>query len=992
MARRYYDTPQRVFQLFKNHPALSQMYSEFGIEIDGIKRVAEFLVLNHEKVEVVDLKNIYKSQTINTFEPDQEDPVKGSVDIFNNLPTMGLEQGDIYLVEEPYPGTYYYWDGAEWKQDPNSIDKSRIQYLTTLYQERGHKVWEPDSGTFIAMETEEGKIEWEAVNGDQDYTIIRISDLPKNPVPGDIYKVLGEDLIDIISSLYGLVDMGMVPPWDQYVSSRKTNLQELLNMTVYLYRYGVTDNFYEKNIWQFIPEYDRDLMLEEPKIKLFMESIGRKLDQLEDKLTRLQDVYDIDEVPDEMLDHLGQMLGYEKEDFSLSNVSFRELLKNIIEIYKIKGTNYSFSFFFKFLGFNVNLKEFYFNRNVQNPESFPGVDVENVEYYLTTKNPIFETEWGNPASNLEQIRSLDDWDLECDLLVEAGCSNPINYMLGRETYNNDGLTWHKNPWTFFKTNLIEYELNPFFEKVNLTSSDNETIKKYIKFLSPTYLFTWINVNLAPWIEDINIFENSEEWLTVELNKTLGDFTGEGFKDYDNVVDYFQVWDEKQNKLIPYTEADEMLTSIVNNLNLGGDDRVGAQLRHDGVYIRQPGHPSHITNVFHDGATRLNFDNLGIMIKRTDDVDYDNYYSTLAELPTTETEDTVAFVEETGLYYIYKDPAPYWELIENSALIPSTVDESHTFSTYSILLQQINAIVGDIYRVSDTNRYYMYHNDDPLWVQASDAEHRYHKWLDYSYRPYPSYPINVKPSPGIKLKLNEVDFIWDEIYAQEGYWVQVSKDINFSNLVFEEFIYDGTNYVENVLLENDNYFWRVRTKNNLSILQWHMSIIDNIETTYSNIKNYFVFDGVDTYSVRLDLTGQEKDELVGILAATGNKFDWGQWSSIYRFEISGLPFPYDGQVIDDISYQYINQVYDQITGEMTGISLNLAWKPETNVETYEVVIAIQPDMSQVIYMSESEESSMQIELPNGDYYWRYRLKKFNQDWQDYSNVMHFTLDI
>ena len=941
MARRYYNTPQRVFQLFKNHPALSQMYTEFGVEIDGIKRVAEFLVLNHDKITEYDLQNIYKSRTPLSYEPDQINPIIGQVESLDQLPTTDLTQGDIWYISEPYPGKYYYWDGLVWKEDPNSKDRSRAQYLDSLYQDRGYKVWEDEHGIFVAMETDEGIIEWEQVDDAiADHTIIRMSELPKNPAAGDIYEVLGEDLIDIISSLYGFVEMGMTIPWNQYVSIQKTNLQELLNITVYLYRYGVTDNFYETNIWQFIPEYDRDMMLEQPKMKLFMESIGRKLDQIEDKLIRLEDVYDIDETPAELLDHLGQMLGYEKEDFSLSDVSFRELLKNIIEIYKIKGTNYSFSFFFKFLGFNVNLKEFYFNRDVKNPEAFPGVNVENVEYYLTTTNPIMETYWASPASNLEDIRSLDDWNLEYNSLIEAGCNNPVEYMLGKEAYSKDGVTMHSNPWTYFKTNLIEYELNPFFDKVNLTSSDNETIRKYIKFLSPTYLFTWINVNLAPWIEDVNIFENVEDAIYTEIGKVFGDITNEGFKDYEEVEDYLQVWDDRENKLISYTKADEMGMSIVNNLNLKGDDQIGVQLRHGGIYIRQPGHPSHITNIFHDGATHLNFDNLNIMIKPYDAIDYDEWYETLVDMPTEAVEETIAFVEETGLYYIYKDPSPYWELVGTSE-IPAAVDANHTYSTYSSLIQNINAIVGDIYRVSDTNRYYRYHNEDPRWEQAYKTEDRYSRWLNYSYRPFPSYPVNVKPSPGIKLSVNTINFVWDEVYAQQGYHFQLSKQSDFDILIKEEFIYDNTNYIEGVLLENDNYFWRVKTKNNLNL---------------------------------------------------GTETDWQQWSSVYRFEVFGVPFPYNGQIINDTNYQYIKEVRDDISNELIGYYIDIQWKPGTNVEKYEIVVAHNEDFSQVIIIQEIDENIFNIKISSGKFYWKYRIKKYNKDWSDYSEIMQFTIDL
>jgi len=979
MARTYYDTPQRVYQLFKNHPSLSQIYSEFNIDIDAIKRVTEFLVLNHDKITKYNLQTIYKSRTPLSIEEDQSNPIIDEVDNFSNLPSIA-NQNDIYYVKNPYPGKYYIWQNG-WREDPKSRDKSRIVYLESLYESRGYKIWEDEYGYYVATEDGWQKIE----NATPDHTVIRLSELPKNPIPGTIYEVLGEDLIDIIASLYGFIDKGLTPPWNQYQSQRKTNLQELLNMTIYLYRYGVTDNFYEKNIWQFLPEYDREQMLTQPKIKLFMESIGRKLDQIEDKLTRLTDIYDIDETPDELLNYLGQMLGYEKEDFSLSNVSFRELLKNIIEIYKIKGTNYSFSFFFKFLGFNVNLKEFYFNKNVRNPESFPGVEEENVEFYLTTKNPIYETNYGNPALYLEQIRSLNDWNLERDALIGKGCTNPIKYMLGLEPYNN-GTIWHSKPWTYFKTNLIEYQLNPFFEKVNLTSSDNETIKKYIRFLSPTYLFTWINVNLAPWIEDFNISENIDEYITAEIEKTFGNITPNGFYDYENIDDYLQVWDVKQNKLISYMEADEMNVSIINNLNLGGDDRIGAYLRRDGVYIRQPGHPSHITNVFHNGAMHLNFDNLGIMIKDVNSLDYDISYPSYSDLPIIAQEDTIAFIEDTGLYYIFKDPAPYWELIESIQNVP----ENNISSTYLQLIQRQDAVVGEIYKTSDTGRYYKYHDDDPLWVHASNIEYRFKKWMDYSYRPYPSYPINVQPSPGIKLKTNVVNFIWDDIYAQQGYWVQIAKDLNFTNIIKEEFIYDLKNYIADILLENDNYYWRIRTKNNISISEWSIEDIEKIQTIYPDIISYFNFNGIH-YIIK-ELDSKQLNQLLSILSETGNKFNWGQWSSIYRFELCGVPFPYDGQIINNLEYQHIEKVYDSFSGSLMALKIKIEWPLISNVEKHEIVLSRQQDFSQIMYTAQIDVNFSSINLPNGNYYWKYRIKKFNKDWEDWSNPLYFGIQV
>lgn len=471
-----------------------------------------------------------------------------------------------------------------------------------------------------------------------EYLVTHEDDLLENPV--SMYYNSG-DMIEELAELYGFDSINYPPPYEQYTSTRGTKLSEFLNYTLYFYKFAVSDNFYEKNILDFIPEYDREQVKNNRKLQLTLESIGRKLDDVEDKITRLGNIYDVDEIPEELLDYLGQNLGYEREDFTLSGFSFRELLKNIIEIYKIKGTNHSFSFFFKFLGFEVSLKEFYFNRDAQNPESFPGVESVNVEYYLTTKNPIHDTTYNSPAKFLEPTRNLDDWDIEYNSLVANGCINPEGYMTGKESYNYDLITFHQNPWKYFKTNLIEYELNPFFDKLNLTASDNETIRKYIKFLSPTYLFTWINVNLRPWIEDAFIVTDSETDWRVQINKILGDpkpsenmnpwpphpqgqmgvpenITGvfnrstgstPGFEppylDYEDVRDQIALYDP---------EGDMLVFNLTNNMNLGGDDVVGALLRRDGTHIRQQGHPKHISDARHRADKRVAFDNLALELK------------------------------------------------------------------------------------------------------------------------------------------------------------------------------------------------------------------------------------------------------------------------------------------------------------------------------------------------------------------------------------------
>lgn len=765
MARRYYDTPEKIYSLLKTHPATSSLISEFEIADAKVMDVSNYLLLNNDEIQEM-------------------------------------------------PLSMYYSDS---------------------------------------------------------------------------------DLLDQIAELYGY----SVKPWSSYATTAGSTLLELLHTTIYLYKFGVTDNFYEKNFLNFLPEYDRDQILATPKLKLTVESLGRKLDQMEDAITRIADLYDIDKCPDEFLDYLGQNIGYEREDFTLSSVSFRELLKNIIEIYKIKGTNYSFSFFFKFLGFEINLKEFYFNRDVSNPEAFPGMTELNVEYYLTTTNPTKETGKPSvginlkPAPYLAQTRNLDDWKIELNSLKEHGCTNPNAYMRGAETYNNDGLTWHKNPWTYFKTNLIEYQLEPFINKMNLTASDNETIKKYVKFLSPTYLFTWINVNLRPWIEDINVLiDDNDRWIR-HVTKVLGDprptptpwpmlpqgmpgvpvhaenepweiktAQDEGFQapynDYEDMLDI----------LIFQTGGEDLLNSIIKTLNRDGVDQWGTFLRRDGEHARQPGNPKHIANAYHRSDKRLCFDSLSLMIKGQSQTEYE----------------------------------------------------------------------------------------------------------DYSSKPFPAVPVDIHPFIGQTIAdVNIVDMRWESVFNSSEYWVQISLDNRFEDTdewrdknLLADVMTTSNDYVHPVNLNNDIYYWRIRSRNILSDYYQEDQEPDWTRYTYT------------------PATGYVPESYV-------HNTGWGPWSNVYYFNVKTIPFPFNGEIINRKT-KYVSPLYQWNSAHTSQIfvyaTFTMVWNIQLRTEFYEVEFTSE---SGSVSTTRVFNNTLTRNFSNGVYRWRCRAKSLEGIYGEWSEQRTFTVN-
>ena len=779
-----------------------------------------------------------------------------------------------------------------------------------------------------------------------------------------------ESFLNSLCTLYGFT-----PPIDDHISVKKTSLREVLVMTVYVYKFGAKDNFYEKAILDFIPEYDRDQIKSKPKMKLTMESVGRLMDQLETKIAGMKDLMDIDNCPEEFLDYLGQLLGYEREDFTLSNFSFRELLKNIIEIYKIKGTNYSFSFFFKFLGFEINLKEFYFSRDVKNPESFPGAIENRVEYYLTTRNPLEETEYGIPQPHLDQTKKLNDFTFEQKSLIDNGCSNPIQYLLGVQPYNNSGNRYHSNPWRYFKANLIEYQLTPFIDRLNLTASDNETIKKYIKFLSPAYLFTWINVYLNPWIETVDLItdeddaETEEKRLKISIIKNLGYWEGgmrlgpardgqrvpEGigkYIDHEKMEDYLALYEPNGEKLS---------FQIFNNLNIGGDDRVGSYLYRDGTHSRKPDNPNWIGKVYHKKELRAMLDRLNVFLKDVNVPEYDGIAATSSNLPTNVNDGDIFYVQDTNqilkynsVYYVWreisygvkkflttyddlnqliniKDGDIYEIDNENSYYIYSVAQGKWLFysppgltsqvSQYYMLAELTSLSENDIYLIRDTKKFYKYVKIDAHWSDVSKSNLRLKYYDDYSTRTYPDVPSTVFPINYSNVANKNFKFTWNNISGSHGYKVQVARDTNFSNIISEKETSDA--FLSHDPFDNDVYFWKICVKNSIG--------------------------------------------------------DYMNWSSVFKFTLIEKPFPYGDENINKVT-KFVTAEYNY--SKFTYTNFNIMWDKLGDAENYLIDLYQKnvklPDGTYGDKLLASEETNntyLPVTLTNGAYNWklRYRIR-------------------
>ena len=168
---------------------------------------------------------------------------------------------------------------------------------------------------------------------------------------------------------------------------------------MYTYKYCYVSSFFQNNKNTFMPDNDFVMLSKDPAGSAFYDAMMKEFDKLDVIIGKCCEYMDFDKIPWQLINYLSQLLGFEKATINASDndeLKYRELVKNIIDIYRIKGTNYSFELFFNFMGFNISISEYYFDRRFYYNTKNGNIETqisnnEEYEYYLTTQNPVDNT-------------------------------------------------------------------------------------------------------------------------------------------------------------------------------------------------------------------------------------------------------------------------------------------------------------------------------------------------------------------------------------------------------------------------------------------------------------------------------------------------------------------------------------------------------------------------------------------------------------------------
>lgn len=337
----------------------------------------------------------------------------------------------------------------------------------------------------------------------------------QNPLRKKIYENLAKILLaeyDFISNRsmddlwylkYGVPDINAVFGRVDVVD------EKLYKQIIYTFKYSTVKHFFRDNVAHFLPSMDAEIIGNSEKMNLFQMAFMQEYDKFAQVIDDIATISDIDTVSNDYLNYLVQLLGYEKGDNKLlGNDAFRELAKNIIEIYRIKGTNYSYELFFNFLGFEAKLNEFWFDKRFADSgisvNPYTGADSgADFSYYLTPHKP---TEYIPENMSMKSV-VLDNelTDIRSHLWwtnkLETGSS--IDKLLS----NNGQISEEGFDFTYFKTNIVQYEINRIRSKETdedeLTEEDSKIIQFYLDFLTPIFITKQVLISVTPFEDTID---------------------------------------------------------------------------------------------------------------------------------------------------------------------------------------------------------------------------------------------------------------------------------------------------------------------------------------------------------------------------------------------------------------------------------------------------------------------------------------------------------
>jgi hypothetical protein len=298
-----------------------------------------------------------------------------------------------------------------------------------------------------------------------------------------------------------------------------TNLNIIQDESKYVTSYSFTikqdQNFYRQQLKNFISETFREHYNESPQFRTYLDSIGAYFDKIDQIAENIITLTRIDEVPDEYLRYLGQVVGYETDDFTISNLALRSIISEIFAVYNARGTVEGFDKFLRSLGYDLTLEEKWY----EGPYRIVNEKPHYADFSDTTEA------W--KYSHLRGIESTYSGTAITPAPFPSGIYGKLDLIYGKdgeyrfvELYPSSLLSYSfssekkfREPSKFSKaerfTNFIES-----IKGTEFVPDIINQINKYIAFLKPVHLKLVTSL--------INSFDNDYWWQTGDIEPLYND--------------------------------------------------------------------------------------------------------------------------------------------------------------------------------------------------------------------------------------------------------------------------------------------------------------------------------------------------------------------------------------------------------------------------------------------------------------------------------------
>lgn len=327
----------------------------------------------------------------------------------------------------------------------------------------------------------------------------------------------------------------------------------------YCAKYCFTSSFFQNNWEYFVPDCDFSEMQKNDSLMAFMDAIMKEFDKLDNIMSDVKKYRSYRDIPYDYIVYLSQLMGIEPKDFMImedQKEKFRTIIENIMDVYSIRGLPDSFELLFNFLGYNIKIEEYFFDRRkyfdlTEANEETTSADMYSFKYYLTTKDPrnnildeVATGEIVTPEKMTEKlnIRDFDELVEKYGLMCVLGYDDEYIYenKIDGKVVSVDVKKYTGPVYKYFRTNYIRVRPTLKYSNGNFSLNQLYQISAVLDFLTPEFLQreTYIIIDIGSseeemilnWTKDYNAdgfyMLDSESWKQNLAEKYIVDYNKE----------------------------------------------------------------------------------------------------------------------------------------------------------------------------------------------------------------------------------------------------------------------------------------------------------------------------------------------------------------------------------------------------------------------------------------------------------------------------------